>query len=328
MALRRVTTPRTFFKAVTPNLKGSMDTVSGTGGSTSAGGFNFTPEQHAAGFQQANTVGRQYPEFAEAPRSYVSEHPIFGSDAGASYRFDESFGMLGSLIGPHARQALNTPITGRTPSLTVNYYDAKAGQAVDASADTLRGYSINASIDWALGEKQATFGTPEYFRKAYRDAQVGDPALIAYGAELQLRQATPETRKAWYDSNNASYEDSTGTKVKYKTPTLSASSAINGGYQNRNVSISSGVEEVRSGMHDMVPYMSSSAAAAHTAVYRQNEQYLGTGTGDFRGPRISVSARATTNTVRGAYEPDQSYSSFGRASLSYPTTSGGYRLRF
>jgi hypothetical protein len=266
-------------------------------------GFNYYQLQN--GFQAANTIGRQYGEFDEAPMGYISEHPVFGSDFGSSYNFDTMFGMLGSLIGPHVRQALETPIVHRDPI---------TGSVVsgDNSVD------INVGIDWALGEKQATFGTPEYFRSLYYDSLPTSPGAYALGLAL--------TSPSAYRDSQRTYQNKYGTPISYKDPTAAANVALSGGYQDGVVTR---VEQGdRGGMYDVhnLAYKDPHAAAIFKeSRYRPNEFYLGTGTGDFRGPQISTRAAPT---IRGAYEtaparsPFQPEAHWERAQRSFDASMG------
>jgi hypothetical protein len=125
-------------------------------------------------FEGANTVGQQYADFNEAPVAYKAQHPLWGTDGGSSYNFDTQFGMLGSFYGPHVRQALETPIQGRDPQTF--------------GGD---GFSGSVSVDWALGEKIATLGTPQFFRSIYQNSQPTDPV----GTEI-ARQVLGRTEAA------------------------------------------------------------------------------------------------------------------------------------
>lgn len=60
------------------------------------------------------------------------------------------FGMLGTGIAQNIRWSMGT------------------GERT-ATADELARGNAGSGVDWALGTKQATWGTPEYFRKTYRD---------------------------------------------------------------------------------------------------------------------------------------------------------------
>lgn len=310
MALRRVVTPTRFSTPTMGSqlttlrnatvLSGALARPAATTAATNP--FGFTEGQLAAGFQSMNTIGRQYAEFeGEAPSSYVSEHPVFGSDAGASFRFDEQFGMLGSLVGPQARQALQTPITTRDPI---------TGSVVGEGGAV----GINVGIDWALGEKQRTFGTPEFFRKLYRDSLPSDPSMEAFGSSLV--STTPAAAKSWYDSQTT-YTDRWGTPISYKDPYAAADTAIGGGFQNGVVTRveQPGPENMGYSVNEWTGYMSADALKTHKAVYG-NQYDLNNGLGDFRSARVQIStpgpaayeqtwtafkAGGPTTTIRGGY---------------------------
>lgn len=231
--------------------------------------WDFTPGQIAAGFESANIVGQKYPNFHEAPTQYLASTTAEAeSDAGG-------YGMLGSLFGPQIRQALETPIQHRNVPLS--------GSVSGPGGEI----SYNVSIDWALGEKQATMGTPQYFRKLYRDSVPWDDAanMAALSPGSYLGDVSPSAN-AMYQSykEQAQYASSlfgssmstTGT-LKAFTPSSAAASAINTGYSS-TVKTAAGT----------TPFGDVDPRVRALESLRPTEHYLGTGTGDFETSHVRI----------------------------------------
>jgi hypothetical protein len=282
MALRRVTTPNTY-KAINPNTILNDAIVEGSrtpgliGSSNTAGSWGaINATQAAAGFQSANTIGQKYPSLHEAPVNYLaSSFTQAQSDA-------DRYGMMASLFGGQVRQALETPITHRGDVMSAT--TAGPGGSITS----------RVSIDWALGEKQATVGTPQYFQKLYRDSMpiTGDP----YSGMMAIPGLSASTRAAVQQAGYQAraYETATQTSggyappsyMSYRSPHEAAELAYQGGYSSyvaRPPDPTPSYEEYLYPSYDI----------------RRNESYLGTGTGDFRTSRTYVS---------------------GGYSLPYPTT--------
>lgn len=267
-------------------------TATATPTGTGSNPWGFTAAQLGAGFQSASTLGQQYPQFHEAPKQYLASNLTQSrSDAG-------NYGMLGSLFGSQTRQALDTPIQhAGVPT---------AGSVTGGTGNGITEIDYSVSIDYALGEKQATMGTPQYFRKLYRDQAPWDAqanaAAMAPGTYLgDLSPAANQLYKSTQLQARAAASPfgdngpSTSVVKQMQTPTAAASNAINYGYSS---TVTAGYGSTPSG--DVDPRVRALDSL------RSNESYLGTGTGDFQTTHYTIS-----NQPSAAYQ--------GTNAVPYPT---------
>ena len=323
MALRRVVSPNQFYRPTSTDVtdtnvysdprvkastKGAVYGIQTVPTYTDTSNpFNFTPGQVSNNFQSSNIVGQQYPWLHEAPSSYLPSSQ-------ADMDFDDQFGMLGSLFGPHIRQAMNTPLVMRDPI---------TGQVAGNFLGMTGGLTVNVSIDESLTEKQYTYGTPDYFRRIAMDMRPSDnnmllsPIYAAMGWSSSvvnaqqdrevLRTAKPSDTKTYYVTgmgvSSRSY-DYAPTPTVYRSPEAAASYAISGGYSSNVTSYNVGTPALDTELRKLVH--------PDALAVRNAPGYGGLGPYDVFDNLGTGQFHTQTHVVTGTWKPP---------SIPYPTSS-------